>query len=92
MDERVPPIQELHKEEALAILARKYFRSHSPASLKDFVWWSGLSVTEARQGIAAIEQELLTDHFLAQKLYVHQSYKEKKQPTYCIFFLHTMNT
>ena len=93
MDERVPPIQELHKEEALAILARKYFRSHSPASLKDFVWWSGLSVTEARQGIAAIEQELLTDRFLAQKLYVHQSYKEeKKQPTYCIFFLHTMNT
>lgn len=78
LDERVPPIQELHKEEALAILARKYFRSHSPASLKDFVWWSGLSVTEARQGIAAIEQELLTDHFLAQKLYVHQSYKEKK--------------
>jgi hypothetical protein len=42
LDERVPPIQELHKEEALAILARKYFRSHSPASLKDFVWWSGL--------------------------------------------------
>jgi len=37
LDERVPPIQELHKEEALAILARKYFRSHSPASLKDFV-------------------------------------------------------
>ena len=36
------------------------------------------SVTEARQGIAAIEQELLTDHFLAQKSYVHQSYKEKK--------------
>ena len=68
MDERVPPIQELHKEEALAILARKYFRSHSPASLKDFVWWSGLSVTEARQGIAAIEQELLTDRFLAQKI------------------------
>lgn len=78
LDERVPPIQELHKEEALAILARKYFRSHSPASLKDFVWWSGLSVTEARQGIAAIEQELLSDHFLAQKLYVHQSYKEEK--------------
>ena len=39
---------------------------------------SGLSVTEARQGIAAIEQELLTDRFLAQKLYVHQSYKEEK--------------
>ena len=37
LEERVPPIQELHKEEALAILARKYFRSHSPASLKDFV-------------------------------------------------------
>ena len=77
LEERVPPVKELHKEEALAILARNYFRSHSPASLKDFVWWSGLSITEARQGIAAIEQELLPERFFAQKLYVHQSCKEE---------------
>ena len=30
LDERVPPMKELHKEEALAKLAIKYFRSHSP--------------------------------------------------------------
>ena len=29
----------LSHEEALALLTRKYFRSHSPATLEDFVWW-----------------------------------------------------
>ena len=28
----------LNHEEALALLTRKYFRSHSPATLEDFVW------------------------------------------------------
>lgn len=35
LDERVSPTPELHKEEALARLARRYFRSHSPANLND---------------------------------------------------------
>ena len=43
LEERVPPVPELHPDEALAKLATAYFRSHSPASLQDFVWWSGLS-------------------------------------------------
>lgn len=77
LEERVPPVKELHKEEALAKLALHYFRSHSPASLKDFVWWSGLSVAEARQGIAAIEQELGSERFNGANLYVHQSCKEE---------------
>lgn len=77
LEERVPPVKELHKEEALTKLALHYFRSHSPASLKDFVWWSGLSITEARQGIAGIEQELVTECFGNANLYVHQSCKEE---------------
>lgn len=76
LDERVPPVAELHKEEALARLAKRYFKSHSPASLNDFAWWSGLSVTEARQAIGLIELELITDKFASHKLFVHESYKE----------------
>ncbi len=37
MDERVPPAKDLHKDEMLAMLAQRYFRSHSPASILDFV-------------------------------------------------------
>lgn len=47
LDERVPPTPELTKEEALARLATAYFRSHAPATLQDFSWWSGLPLTEA---------------------------------------------
>lgn len=80
LDERVPPVPELHKEEALARLAERYFKSHSPASLNDFTWWSGLTISEARQAIGLIEKELITDRFTDQKLYVHESLKETVTP------------
>ena len=80
LDERVPPVRELHREEALARLAERYFKSHSPASLNDFTWWSGLTISEARQAIGLIEKELITDRFTDQKLYVHESLKEAVTP------------
>lgn len=48
----------LSKEEALARLARLYFQSRGPASLQDFKWWSGLSLTDARLGVMGIGAEL----------------------------------
>lgn len=52
LDARVPTHRVLDREEALALLAWRYFRSHGPATLKDFVWWSGLSTIDAKLGIA----------------------------------------
>lgn len=51
LTERVPVRNTLSKEEALAKLAKSYFSSHGPATLPDFVWWSGLSVADARRGL-----------------------------------------
>jgi hypothetical protein len=56
--ERAPGARSLPRDEALAELARRYFTSHGPATVKDFAWWSSLTVTEARRGLAAIEKEL----------------------------------
>jgi hypothetical protein len=61
LDERVPPSPPLSREAALIELARRYFSSHGPAQLRDFVWWSGLPVGEARTGLAMLEQELTRD-------------------------------
>ncbi len=58
LDERVPPTPALPREEALAKLARRYFISHGPAMLKDFTWWSGLTGTEANQGLQAVRSQL----------------------------------
>jgi hypothetical protein len=49
------------RAEALAELARRYFRSRGPATVRDFAWWSGLRAAEARAGLAAIESELASE-------------------------------
>ena len=72
LEERVPPMPELTKDESLARLAKSYFRSHAPAVLQDFVWWSGLPVTEARQAIYLIDSELTAEEWNGQTWYIHE--------------------
>jgi len=57
LEERVPPADTLEHDEALAELTRRYFTSHGPATLKDFAWWSGLSMAEAGRGLEMIRSE-----------------------------------
>ncbi len=59
--ERVPEKQTFTKDEALALLAKKYFTSHGPATLADFVWWSGLPVTDARKAIEMNKTTLISE-------------------------------
>jgi hypothetical protein len=61
LSERVPVRKVLSKEESLAELAIRFFRSHGPATLKDFVWWSGLPVTDARKGLDAVKSGLFSE-------------------------------
>ncbi len=49
--ERAPEARPLPRDEALAKLSRRYFRSHGPATIKDFVWWSGLTTADAKRGL-----------------------------------------
>lgn len=51
VDERAPNARKLERHEALAELASRYFTSHGPALLQDFVWWSGLTPADAKEGI-----------------------------------------
>lgn len=55
------PKKELKREDALIELAERYFTSHGPATLKDYVWWSGLLVKDARFGLDAIKHKLNKD-------------------------------
>jgi predicted NodU family carbamoyl transferase len=49
--DRAPAARSLPRDEALAKLTRRYFRSHGPATIRDFVWWSGLKSADARRGL-----------------------------------------
>ncbi|MGH7606289.1 MAG: winged helix DNA-binding domain-containing protein [Gemmatimonadales bacterium] len=59
LDERVPSSVRLSREEALGELARRYIRSHGPATLRDFVWWSGLNTADAKRGLEIIRAKKL---------------------------------
>ena len=52
--ERVATSTNLAGDEALAELTRRFFRSHGPATIRDFVWWSGLPTADARRGLDII--------------------------------------
>lgn len=54
--DKVKPRSKIDRDEALMIYTRKYFQSRQPATLEDFVWWSGLNISDCRRGI-----ELLGD-------------------------------
>jgi hypothetical protein len=51
LDERGPKARVLQTDEALGEITRRFFTSHGPATVKDFAWWSGLTVTDVRRGI-----------------------------------------
>jgi hypothetical protein len=57
LEDWIPAAKPVRKEEALAMLAERFLTSHSPASLKDFVWWSGLNITEAKTAFDMVNNE-----------------------------------
>lgn len=50
LEEWLPSAPKKDPGEAIVELAKRYFQSRRPATLKDFAWWSGLSQREARVG------------------------------------------
>ncbi|MCV4232360.1 winged helix DNA-binding domain-containing protein [Virgibacillus sp. LDC1] len=61
LDEWVPNSRELTLEESLGELALRYFIGHGPATIQDFAWWVGLTLTEAKRGFEAVKSNLRLD-------------------------------
>ncbi|WIM73372.1 crosslink repair DNA glycosylase YcaQ family protein [Corynebacterium suedekumii] len=49
VDQLPVPQLKITGDEALAELATRYIRSHGPVSMKDLVWWSALTVAQAKE-------------------------------------------
>ncbi len=48
------------------LFVRRYLTSHGPATLRDFTWWSGLTLTDARRGAEAAGDALLREEIDGQ--------------------------
>jgi hypothetical protein len=69
LDSWVRDSRDLDGDDALAELAIRYFTSHGPASDRDFAWWSSLTLTDARRGLAAVRDDLESIEYDERTLY-----------------------
>lgn len=72
--------------EALAILACRYFQSHGPATLRDFVWWTGATVTECKKALAAARPTLASE-VVEGREYFFTPFKTLPRPDMAAAFL-----
>lgn len=87
LDERAPQAKTLEREEALAELARRYFMSRGPATVQDFAKWSGLTVADARNGIAAVQAELQHEVVEGQTYWFSTSGRSAKEISPSVYLL-----
>lgn len=87
LQEWVPKTKALTKEEALAQLAYKYFNSHGPATLPDFVWWSGLNITDARKGLESVKDQLREEKIAGQTYWMSPSLDIPSGKQNAVYFL-----
>lgn len=57
-DEWIRRPRRLERDEALGEWALRYFRSHGPASVRDFAWWTKLLMADVKTGLAVAQSAL----------------------------------
>lgn len=87
LEERVPAVKEINQEEALAELARRYFLSRGPATVKDFSTWSGLTVTDCKKGIELVRKKLLQETIGKETYYFDENILKHKKKLPGIYLL-----
>jgi hypothetical protein len=87
LDEWVPNARELSREEALAELAGRYFASHGPATVHDFAWWAGLTVTTAKAGLEAANPRLIAAEIGGKAYWMTEETLDCAPDESCVYLL-----
>lgn len=72
-EKKIPRADTISRDEMIMLLTRKYFQSHSPATLEDYVWWSGLSMSDCQRGIGLLGTELRIEKYKDYLFYLHET-------------------
>lgn len=76
LDEWVPGVKSMPRDQALGEMARRYFTSHGPAFLQDFTWWSGLTTADARSALEIAAPHLEQGNFEGRTYWLSSSHKD----------------
>ena len=66
---KIKPKVKIDRDEALMRFTWKYFQSRQPATLEDFVWWSGLNISDCRKGIELLGNTLHIERWKGRDFY-----------------------
>lgn len=59
----IPVSRNLERQEAIAEFMLRYFRSHGPATVRDFSWWTQIPLTEVRAAFELVSGQLVELEF-----------------------------
>lgn len=71
-EEKIGSRISLDRDEELALLTSRYFQSHQPATLEDFVWWSGLNISDCRRGITMLGDRIRMERWKGYDFYLFE--------------------
>jgi hypothetical protein len=87
LDDRAPDAKALERDESLAELAKRYFMSRGPATLRDFVWWSGLTAADAKASLEMIKAQLMQEDVDGQTYWYSTSAPPAKDASQTAYLL-----
>jgi len=87
MDEWISKTKSLKRDQALAELALRYFTSRGPATLQDFIWWSGLSAVDASVALASIKSKLVHETIEEQTYWLLRSMPKTTKNSSAVYLL-----
>ncbi len=87
LEERVPKAKEMSRNEALAELLKRYFATRGPATLQDFVWWSGLTMADVKSGVELIKSQLVNERLNGQTYWFSESRSSPKEKSPTAYLL-----
>jgi hypothetical protein len=87
LDDRAPRVKMPARDEALAELGLRYFRSRGPATIHDLAKWAGLTIAEARRGLEAVKSGLHNEVIGGQSLWFSAPVQQAKRTTPAAYLL-----
>jgi hypothetical protein len=79
LEERVPQVPAVTRDEALHELTKRYFTTRGPATPRDFSWWSGLTIAAAKRGLDMVGSDLEQATVDGQTYWFHASQPSRRR-------------
>ncbi len=81
LDERAPNARKMDRDEALTELTKRYFSSRGPATIQDFAWWSGLTISDMKAGLEMSKADLASETTGDKTYWLSRQQADNSTPT-----------